>query len=103
MMPVSQQPGFLLRLWCARRTHRRQLQRSKSPTTLLFLFPDSPSSLEQFPHLRAGLLQYVGSTQEYQDDKSKNASPSICMIARENEDNVSGVSLMGGGSGEYRR
>jgi len=101
VMPETQQPGLSLRLWYSRRMPRRQLQRSKSLTTLLFLFPDSPSSLEQLPHLRAGFLQYVGSTQEYQDDKSKNASPSIWMTARGKEDNVSGMSLMSGGSGGY--
>jgi len=103
VMPVSHQPGLPLRLWCSRHRHRRQLQLSKSPTTLLFLCPDSPSTLEQLPHLRAGLLQYVGSTQEYQDAKSKNASPSIWMVARGNDDNMSGMSLMGGGNGGCRR
>jgi hypothetical protein len=94
MIPGVHWSGSPLPCWFSPPIHLHQPQLAKNPTSRLFLFPDSLSPFEQLFHLRAGLLQYVGSTQEYQDAKSKNASPSIWTMARGKACSVSGGSVM---------
>ena len=53
--------------WLYDRIHNGQIQLKKDPTTRLFLFPDHPSTLEQFTQLRTGAFQHVAFGKEYQD------------------------------------
>ena len=45
--------------WIYDRIHNGTIQVDKDPNTRLFLFPDSPTTLEQFRHLRSGNFQNV--------------------------------------------
>src|SRR5689334_18905260 len=102
MTPMMQEASPPLPCGRSSSLHPHQSQSAKNPTSRLCHFPDSPSPFKQFPHPRAGFFQSVGSSQEYRDAKSKNASPSMCTIARRNDDNESGVSLMAVEIGGYR-
>jgi hypothetical protein len=90
MTPMTQEASSPLPCGLSSSLHLHQSQRANNPTSRLCRFPDSPSPFKQLPHLRAGFFQYVGSTQEYQDAKSKKASPSIWSIARGKEWSISG-------------
>ena len=53
--------------WIYDRIHNGTIQVDKDPTTRLFLFPDSPTTLEQFRHLRSGTFQNVRFSRGHQD------------------------------------
>jgi hypothetical protein len=72
MTPMTQEASSPLPCGLSSSLHLHQSQRANNPTSRLCRFPDSPSPFKQLPHLRAGFFQYVGSTQEYQDAKSKS-------------------------------
>ena len=43
--------------WVYDRIHHGTIQVCRDPTTRLYLFPDTPATLEQFRQLRAGILK----------------------------------------------
>ena len=53
--------------WIYDRIHNGTIQVDKDPTTRLFLSPDSPTTLEQFRHLRSGTFQNVRFSRGHQD------------------------------------
>ncbi len=53
--------------WIYDRIHNRTIQVEKDPNTRLFLFPDSPTTLEQFRQLRSGNLQNLRFSRGHQD------------------------------------
>jgi DNA invertase Pin-like site-specific DNA recombinase len=53
--------------WIYDRIHNETIQVDKDPTTRLFLFPDSPTTLEQFRQLRCGNLQNLRFSKGHQD------------------------------------
>src|SRR5713226_1199756 len=53
--------------WIYDRIHNGTIQVDKDPNTRLFLFPDSPETIEQFKHLRAGQFQNVRFSRGHQD------------------------------------
>ena len=53
--------------WIYDRIHNGTIQVDKDPTTRLFLFPDAPTTLEQFRHLRSGTFQKLRFSRGHQD------------------------------------
>ncbi len=53
--------------WIYDRIHNGTIQVDKDPTTRLFLFPDSPTTLEQFRQLRSGTFQHLRFSRGHQD------------------------------------
>jgi len=53
--------------WIYDRIHNGTIQVDKDPNTRLFLFPDSPTTLEQFRQLRSGNFQNVRFSKGHQD------------------------------------
>jgi DNA invertase Pin-like site-specific DNA recombinase len=53
--------------WIYDRIHNGTIQVDKDPNTRLFLFPDSPTTLEQFRHLHAGKFQNLRFSRGHQD------------------------------------
>jgi len=53
--------------WIYDRIHNGTIQVEKDPSTRLFLFPDSPATLEQFRELRSGTFQNVRFSRGHQD------------------------------------
>jgi DNA invertase Pin-like site-specific DNA recombinase len=53
--------------WIYDRIHNGTIQVDKDPKTRLFLFPDSPETIEQFKQLRAGQFQHLRFSREHQD------------------------------------
>jgi DNA invertase Pin-like site-specific DNA recombinase len=53
--------------WIYDRIHNGTIQVDKDPTTRLFLFPDSPTTLEQFRQLRSGTFQHLRFSKKHQD------------------------------------
>jgi DNA invertase Pin-like site-specific DNA recombinase len=53
--------------WIYDRIHNGTIQVEKDPTTRLFLFPDSPATLEQFRLLRTGQFQTLRFSRGHQD------------------------------------
>jgi DNA invertase Pin-like site-specific DNA recombinase len=53
--------------WIYDRIHNGTIQVDKDPITRLFLFPDSPTTLEQFRQLRSGNLQHLRFSRGHQD------------------------------------
>lgn len=53
--------------WIYDRIHNGTIQVDKDPDTHLFLFPDSPTTLEQFRHLRSGTFQSLRFSRGHQD------------------------------------
>jgi DNA invertase Pin-like site-specific DNA recombinase len=53
--------------WIYDRIHNGTIQVDKDPSTRLFLFPDSPATLEQFRQLHAGNLQNLRYSRGHQD------------------------------------
>jgi DNA invertase Pin-like site-specific DNA recombinase len=53
--------------WIYDRIHNGTIQVDKDPNTKLFLFPDSPSTLEQFRQLRSGTFQNLRFSRGHQD------------------------------------
>ena len=53
--------------WIYDRIHNGNIQVEKDPKTRLFLFPDSPTTLEQFRHLRSGTFQKLRFSRGHQD------------------------------------
>lgn len=53
--------------WLYDRLHNGTIQVNKDPETHLFLFPDSPTTLEQFRQLRSGNLQNLRFSRGHQD------------------------------------
>jgi hypothetical protein len=53
--------------WIYDRIHNGTIQVDKDPTTRLFLFPDSPATLEQFRQLRCGYFQNLRFSKGHQD------------------------------------
>lgn len=53
--------------WIYDRIHIGTIQVDKDPTTRLFLFPDSPTTLEQFRQLRSGTFQHLRFSRGHQD------------------------------------
>ena len=53
--------------WIYDRIHNRTILVEKDPKTRLFLFPDSPTTLEQFRQLHAGNLQNLRFSRGHQD------------------------------------
>jgi hypothetical protein len=53
--------------WIYDRIHNRTIQVEKDPKTRLFLFPDSPTTLELFRQLHAGNLQNLRFSKGHQD------------------------------------
>jgi DNA invertase Pin-like site-specific DNA recombinase len=53
--------------WIYDRIHNGTIQVDKDPNTRLFLFPDSPTTLEQFRHLHSGKFQNLRFSRGHQD------------------------------------
>jgi DNA invertase Pin-like site-specific DNA recombinase len=53
--------------WIYDRIHNGTIQVDKDPNTRLFLFPDSPTTLEQFRHLHSGQFQNLRFSRGHQD------------------------------------
>ena len=53
--------------WIYDRIHNGTIQVDKDPITRLFLFPDSPTTLEQFRHLHSGTFQNLRFSWGHQD------------------------------------
>ncbi len=53
--------------WIYDRIQNGTIQVEKDPKTRLFLFPDSPTTLEQFRQLHAGILQHLRFSRGHQD------------------------------------
>jgi hypothetical protein len=53
--------------WIYDRIHNGTIQVEKDPDTRLFLFPDSPTTLEQFRQLRSGTFQNLRFSRGHQD------------------------------------
>ncbi len=53
--------------WIYDRIHNGTIQVDKDPTTRLFLFPDSPTTLERFRQLRSGTFQHLRFSRGHQD------------------------------------
>jgi DNA invertase Pin-like site-specific DNA recombinase len=53
--------------WIYDRIHNGTIQVDKDPKTRLFLFPDSPTTLEQFRHLYSGTFQKLRFSRGHQD------------------------------------
>ncbi|HJT56237.1 MAG TPA: recombinase family protein [Ktedonobacteraceae bacterium] len=53
--------------WIYDRIHNGTIQVDKDPKTHLFLFPDSPTTLEQFRQLRSGTFQNLRFSRGHQD------------------------------------
>jgi DNA invertase Pin-like site-specific DNA recombinase len=53
--------------WIYDRIHNGTIQVDKDPTTRLFLFPDSPTTLEQFRQLHCGYFQNLRFSRGHQD------------------------------------
>jgi DNA invertase Pin-like site-specific DNA recombinase len=53
--------------WIYDRIHNGTIQVDKDPKTRLFLFPDSPTTLEQFRQLRSGQFQNLRFSRGHQD------------------------------------
>jgi hypothetical protein len=53
--------------WIYDRIHNGTIQVDKDPITRLFLFPDSPTTLEQFRHLHSGKFQHLRFSRGHQD------------------------------------
>jgi DNA invertase Pin-like site-specific DNA recombinase len=53
--------------WIYDRIHNGTIQVDKDPTTRLFLFPDSPATLEQFRHLYCGYFQSLRFSKGHQN------------------------------------
>lgn len=53
--------------WIYDRIHNGTIQVDKDPNTHLFLFPDSPTTLEQFRHLHSGNFQNLRFSRGHQD------------------------------------
>ena len=53
--------------WIYDRIHNGIIQVDKDPNTRLFLFPDSPTTLEQFRQLHSGILQNLRFSRGHQD------------------------------------
>jgi hypothetical protein len=53
--------------WIYDRIHNGTIQVDKDPITRLFLFPDSPTTLEQFRHLHSGTFQHLRFSRGHQD------------------------------------
>lgn len=53
--------------WIYDRIHNGTIQVDKDPSTRLFLFPDEPTTLEQFRQLRSGNFQNVRFSRGHQD------------------------------------
>src|SRR6266571_906302 len=53
--------------WIYDRIHNGTIQVDKDPDTRLFLFPDSPTTLEQFRHQRSGKFQNLRFSRGHQD------------------------------------
>jgi hypothetical protein len=53
--------------WVYDRIYNRRIQLGKDAATGLFLFPDSPTTLEQLQGLKNGTLKTVRFAQEHQD------------------------------------
>jgi DNA invertase Pin-like site-specific DNA recombinase len=53
--------------WIYDRIHNGTIQVDKDPTTRLFLFPDAPTTLEQFRQLRSGTFQHLRFSRGHQD------------------------------------
>ena len=53
--------------WIYDRIHNGTIQVDKDPKTRLFLFPDSPTTLEQFRHLHSGQFQKLRFSKGHQD------------------------------------
>jgi len=53
--------------WIYDRIHNGTIQVDKDLTTRLFLFPDSPTTLEQFRQLRSGTFQHLRFSRGHQD------------------------------------
>ncbi len=53
--------------WIYDRIHNGTIQVDKDPNTRLFLFPDSPTTLEQFRQLRCGQFQNLRFSRGHQD------------------------------------
>jgi Recombinase/Recombinase zinc beta ribbon domain len=53
--------------WIYDRIHNGTIQVDKDPITRLFLFPDSPTTLEQFRHLHSGKFQNLRFSRGHQD------------------------------------
>jgi len=53
--------------WIYDRIHNGTIQVDKDPKTRLFLFPDSPETIEQFKQLRAGQFQHLRFSRGHQD------------------------------------
>ena len=56
--------------WIYDRIHNGTIQVDKDPTTRLFLFPDSPTTLEQFRQLRSGTFQHLRFSRGHQSAMS---------------------------------
>ena len=53
--------------WIYDRIHNGTIQVDKDPKTKLFLFPDDPTTLEQFRHLHSGKFQNLRFSKGHQD------------------------------------
>jgi hypothetical protein len=53
--------------WIYDRIHNGTIHVEKDPDTRLFLFPDSPTTLEQFRQLRSGQFQNLHFSRGHQD------------------------------------
>jgi len=53
--------------WIYDRIHNATIQVDKDPNTHLFLFPDEPTTLEQFRQLRAGQFKTLRFSRGHQD------------------------------------
>jgi hypothetical protein len=53
--------------WIYDRIHNGTIQVDKDPNTRLFLFPDDPTTLEQFRHLHSGNFQNLRFSRGHQD------------------------------------
>ena len=53
--------------WIYDRIHNGTIHVDKDPKTRLFLFPDSPTTLEQFRHLYSGTFQKLRFSRGHQD------------------------------------
>ena len=53
--------------WIYDRIHNGTIQVDKDPKTRLFLFPDDPTTLEQFRHLHSGKFQNLRFSRGHQD------------------------------------